>query len=192
MSCVKYNNVIDVSYSPVDPDVYPVSLADMKRHLYLQFDSEGGYSVDDDDTYIEQELIPAAVETIEKFTGILLRPCIVTAILRNQLGGQRLPYGPVTSFIGLTNCNGEAVTDYRLSGLEYKSLAWPTGNDLTATYAAGNTTPPYAVKMAVLHQGASLYRMRGDQQQQYASSNIDISASARRLALPHKKTGWLL
>jgi len=192
MSCVKYNNLIDHSYVPVDPSVYPVSKEDMKRHLYLLFDTEDGFSMDDDETYIETELIPAAVEVIEKYTGRLLRPCTVTAILRNEKGGQDLPYGPVTAFTSLADCDGDPVTDYRLLGIDFKRVQRPLSSELTAVYNAGYAVCPAALKMAVLHQGAFIYKNRGDQQQQYASSDVEISASAKGLAKPYRRVVWLL
>lgn len=196
MSCIKYNNVIDVQYEPVDPNAYPVSLADMKRHLYLQFDSEGGFSVDDDDTYIENELIPAATASIEKYTGVLLRPCNVSAVIRNDKGGQQFPYGPVSAFTTLSDANGEAVdaADYKLQGLQFKTLKSPCGSEFTGVYTAGYAAGevPASLRMAVLHQGAFLYKARGDQQQQYASADVDMSTSAKALANPYRRVLWLL
>lgn len=196
MSCVKYNNVIDVSYEPVDPSVMPVSLDDMKRHLYLLFDTEGGFSVDDDDTYIETELIPAAVVAVEKYTGRLLRPSTVTAIIRNEKGGQHLPYGPITQFSSLSDEDGNAIEseDYKIKGLDFKYIQSPCYAYMTAVYEAGYTTDnlPSGLRMAILHQGAFLCKSRGDQQQEYASSDVGMSASAKALANPYRRVTWLL
>jgi len=195
VSCVKYNNIIDVEYAPVDPEALPVSLAEFKQHLLLQFDTEGSYEFNDDDTELTI-ILKAATAAIEKYTGQLLRPCTVQAVLRNEKGDQALPYGPVTAFTVLTDCDGNDIDaeDYRLTGLSFKCLAKPCYAEMTASYAAGYTTStvPADLNEAVKHQGAFLYNNRGDQSQQYAATDLSVSPSARNLAKPHRRVVWLL
>lgn len=194
MTCVKYNNIIDVQYVPVGSDL-PATLDEFKRHLNLLFDTEGSYEFNDDDTYLTA-VLEAATTTIEKYTGQLLRASTVSAIIRNDLGGQVLPYGPVTAFTSLADCEGDAIdpANYTIGGLAFKSVTKPLSSQLTATYSAGYTpaTIPAGLKMAVLHQGTFLYNARGDQQQQYAASDVEISASAKALANPYRRVLWLL
>jgi len=192
MTCIKYNNIIDVQYESRDA-ILPATLDEFKRHLNLQFDTEGGYEFNDDDTYL-QAVLEAATVAIEKFTGVLLRDSDVTAVIRNEKGGQSLPYGPVTEFTDLVDSDDVSITDYKLRGLSFKSLVSPCKSEMTATYRAGYTaaTVPASLKMAVLHQGAFLYESRGDQQQQYASAEVAMSTSAKALANPYRRVVWLL
>lgn len=193
MTCIKYNNIIDVEYEPAEDATEPVTLDEFKQHLNMLFDTEGSYEFNDDDVYLTG-LISAARAAIEKYTGRLLRANTVSAIIRNEKGGQELPYGPVTGDIVLTDCNDIVITTARYSGLSFKSVTSPCNAQMTAVYPAGYTpdTIPADLKLAVLHQGAFLYENRGDQQQEYASSEVNMSASAKALAAPYRRVTWLL
>lgn len=195
MGCVKYNNIIDVQYVPVDAAEYPASIDDLKKELNMQFDTEGSYEFNDDDTLLQED-IAAATAAIEKYTGRLLRAHDVTAIIRNELGGQALPYGPVTAFATLVNEDGDAIDadNYSVQGLDFKTLKSPCYAYMTATYSAGYTpaTIPADLKKAVLHEAVFLYTNRGDQTKQYAAGELDISPSAKRLAQPYRRVVWLL
>lgn len=191
-TCLPYNAVIDVQFEPETGALYPVTLDELKRHLNLQFDTAGSYEFNDDDAYLT-DLISAATDAIGRFTGLSLIRQTVTAILRNDKGGQYLPYGPYVSDFELEDKDGETIVadDYTLRA---SMIIKPKSSYLAATYLAGYlpTTIPAALKMAVLHQCAFLYDSRGNQGKQYVAENIGISESARALAKPFKKTTWLL
>lgn len=191
-TCVPYNAVIDVQFEPVDGALPPVTLIEAKRHLNLQFDIDGAYEFNDDDTYIE-ELIQAATDAMSNFTGLSLIRRTVTAVLRNDKGGQRIPYGPYVSGFTLMDAEGDDITsdDYTLLS---SMIIKPRCSYLAATYLAGYLPGdiPSALKFAVLHQVAFLYDSRGSQGKQYVAENIGISESARALAKPYRKTTWLL
>lgn len=191
-SCVPYNAVISVTFSPVTGAEYPVPLADFKRHLNLQFDPAGSYEFNDDDTYL-QAVLEAATDVISKYVGLSLYRRNVVATIRNDRGGQTLPYGPVVSGFTLEDEDGQeiAADDYTLRG---ESLVKPRCNYLVGSYLAGYlpTEVPNAIKFAIMHQGAFMYDNRGSQQQQYANADVEVSPSAIRLAKPYRKTTWLL
>lgn len=191
-ACVPYNAVIGTSFEPVDGALYPVDLTEAKRHLNLQFDTDGSYEFNDDDAYIEA-LIQAATDAISNFTGQSLIRRTVTATLRNDKGGQSLPYGPYVSDFVLEDSDGEEIPadDYTLRS---SMIIKPRCSYLVATYLAGYIPGdiPSALKFAVLHQIAFLYDSRGSQGKQYVAENIGISESARALAKPYRKITWLL
>lgn len=181
-----------MQFEPVDGALPPATLAEAKRHLNLQFDVEGSYEFNDDDTYI-QALIDVATEAMSKFTGLSLMRRTVTATIRNDKGGQAIPYGPYVSGFTLANADGEDIPadDYTLLSAK---IIKPRCSYLVSTYLAGYLPEniPAALKYAVLHQVAFLYDSRGSQGKQYVAENIGISESARALAKPYRKTTWLL
>lgn len=194
-TCIKYNNLIDHEAVIVTDSPEPVSLSEAKRHLNLQFDTDGSYEFTDDDTKIT-ELITAARTAIEKLTGLSLISKTVTAIIRNEKGGIELPFGPITEFTSLTDEDGDEIVadDYKLQGLSFKTLKSPCKSYMTAVYSAGysGTSIPIDLKEAILHQIAFLYKNRGDQDKEYAASQTGFSESAKRLAFPYRRLTWLL
>lgn len=194
-TCIKYNNLIDHTAELAEGAVEPVTLAEAKRHLNLQFDTEGSYEFTDDDTKITS-LITSARMAIEKFTGLSLIPKVITAVIQNEKGGIDLPFGPVTEFTSLTDEDDEEIEadDYKLQGLQFKKLKSPCKAYMTAVYDAGYTPDniPGDLKEAILHQLAFLYKNRGDQDKEYAASQTGFSESAKRLAFPYRRLTWLL
>lgn len=185
-----YNTVLDKSFSDESP-TEPVSLEDFKRHLNMVFDSEGSYEFNDDDTYLG-ELITEARQMIEAYVRCSLISRTVTAIVRNDCGGIELPYGPVVGDITtIVDDEDEAITDYKVQGLEFKWLQSPCVCYAKLTYEAGYTTVPAPLIRAIKEQGAWLYKNRGDQQQEFANGTIALCESAMNAAAPFKRTGFL-
>src|SRR5687768_3623659 len=110
---MKYNDVIETEVvtdvSSFDDE--PVTLAEIKRHLNLQFDTSGSYEFDDDDTKL-QEIAKSSREIIEQYTGVSMASKTLKSILRNDCGGIEIPFGPVTTLTNIKDVDGvEIVAD---------------------------------------------------------------------------------
>lgn len=115
----------------------------------------------DDDAIITM-LITAAREQLESYTNISFIRRVVTTTIMNQLGGQYLPYGPVFDVLYLKDVDGKTVTDYALSGVQFKQLKTCFCDPVTVQYNAGYSTLPQDFKSALLCQVAFLFENRGD------------------------------
>lgn len=170
----------------------PVSLADVKRALNLQFDSEGSYEFNDDDTLL-LDLIARCRAYIEEYTGLSLAPKTLKSVLRNELGGVEIPYGPVTEVTTLVDGDGGAVipTYY---GNQFKTILSPCLCNLVVTYTAGYAAGkcPTGLRSAIIEEVVFRYNNRGDQQQEYASSSVALCESALNLAAPYKRKSMLV
>lgn len=169
----------------------PLTLAEMKAWLKVE--------VDDDEAIIEA-LIPAARYVCEGFTGLSLAQRTVTAVLRNDLGGIRLPYGPVGDITSMTDGNGNDIAsdNYTISGTNNKRLIAPVTNAclwagsitdisdfpsydaITVEYAAGYSVCPQHFKTAIKMQCAWMYSHRGD------SDIKQVSPDAMMLLRPYR------
>lgn len=187
-----YNAVLDKSFS-AESATEPVSLTEAKQHLNMVFDTAGSYEFNDDDTYLTDTIKQARVMT-ENYTGRSLIERTVTAILRNDCGDIELPYGPVGTVSAIVDADDEAITDYKVQGLEFKWLQSPLSCYAKLTYTAGYTaaTIPVDLKRAILEQIAFRYQNRGDQQQEFANADITLCKSAMEIAAPYKRTGFLV
>jgi hypothetical protein len=171
----KYNGVIEVKRTEKTA-TEPVSVADAKAHMRIDFP--------DEDSYIGK-IITAARKAIEKITGRCLVPTEVIAILRNEKGGIELPFGPyVNETLVITDENDDEVENVEIEGIDFPTIKTPESRYLHCAYDAGYTaeTLPTDLWLAICHQAAEMYEHRGD---------AKLSESARQLAKPYKRYSWL-
>jgi uncharacterized phiE125 gp8 family phage protein len=194
---MKYNDVIDVQVTTAVANLAaePVTLAQVKRHLSLQFDTSGSYQFDDDDTKLE-ELIVQSREYLEQYTGLSLATKTYKAILRNDCGGIEIPYGPITAITTIKDSDGIALVDgttYQLRGNQFKWIESPLSCYIEVVYVSGYTSAniPAGLKRALLEQIAFDYVNAGDQQQQFATANVALCESAIAKAAPYKRTSMV-
>lgn len=183
---MKYNDVIDIQVT-TDVTTEPVTLADVKRHLNLQFDTSGSYEFNDDDTKLT-DLITQCRELIEGYTGLSLGEKTLKVILRNECGDIEIPRGPVNSITSIKDIDGTALvadTDYKVRGNQFKWVESPLSCYLEIVYTAGYKTDnpiPNGLKRAILEEIAFRYTYAGDQQKEYASADVSLCKSAWDLA----------
>lgn len=182
---VKYNAVLDVQVTE-DMEEEPVTLSEVKQHLNLLFDTDGSFDFTDDDSKLT-ELITECRMALEKYTGVSFGEKTIQAIIRNEMGNQEIPYGPVVGDItSAVTEDGEAIPDVKVRGLQFKWVESPYSCYMHLTYTAGYDTLPADLKRAIKEEVAFRYKNQGDQ------PGDTISESARQLADPYRRTQWLL
>lgn len=151
----------------------PVTLDEAKNWLKVR--------VTDDDVVITA-LITAAREYCEGYTNLSFAPRTVTAILKNQLGDIRLPYGPVNAITIMYDYNGDEITtdNYTLNGVLGNRICYPTYDYIKVIYTAGYSVLPKQLKTALLMQIAWLYVHRGDEE------GDKISPDAKAILNPYR------
>lgn len=132
----------------------PVTLDEVKS--YCKIDTGTA-----DDTILN-ELMVTARQQCEDFTGISIIVRTVTTVLNNSCGGIFLPYCPFLNLSGITDEDGNAVTDYKISGTMFPQLVYPMCDRITLEYTAGYGIPPSRIKTAILQQVFYLYENRGE------------------------------
>ncbi len=147
----------------------PISLQAAKDWLKV----EG----DDDDALIE-DLIPAARLMCEQYCNKSLVVRTITAVIRNELGEQRLPYGPHGEIVSAVDGDGNAVT-LTTRGDQFLTVKDPCYDYLKIVYTAGYSICPPLFKKAILRQVAFLYQNRGNEQ-----SSEQLGANAKQLLKP--------
>lgn len=179
-----FNEVIEYEIT-TDLTSEPVSVAELKRHLNLLFDTTGSFEFTDDDTYLGT-VIAASRKYMENYTGLSFGLKTIVAILRNELGDVELPFGPVISITSVKNEDGAILTldtEYTLSGRKFKRIALPCLDYLEVTYAAGYTTLPADLKQAVIIEAGYRYINRSGEQ--YCKASLELAA-------PYKRSSWLV
>jgi len=180
------NHVIDVNALDgtvlVPIPVEPVSLAEVKLQTRIDFA--------DDDVYLSA-LITQCRGLMERVTKRSLVEKTVTAIIRNEIGGMELPWGPVKSITTVTNRNLDVLVvndTYKVEGLLFPVVTQPTSDYVTFVYTAGHTAAnmPVGLKQALLELIAYKYRHRGDEDDQ------ELSRKVNQLSAPFKRGSWLL
>lgn len=168
----------------------PVTLAEVKQHLNLQFDTAGSYEFDDDDTKLTA-LITQCREELEQYTGLTFAPKTLKAIIRNECGNIEIPFGPVTTLTSIKDVDGVTLTDTTVRGNQFKWIESPKSCYLEVNYEAGYATLPVGLKRALLEEIAFRYNNAGDQQQQYAAATVSFCQSALELASRYKRTSMI-
>lgn len=188
---MKYNDVIDVQ---VTTDVAsfadePATLAEIKRHLNLQFDTSGSYVFNDDDTNL-QDIAMQSREVLEQYTGVSMAVKSYKAIIRNECGDIEIPFGPITAITSVKDKDGNALisgTSYVLRGNQFKWIESPLSCYIEVNFTAGYTPTniPGGLKRALLEQIAWNYANAGDQKQEdpLCMSAIEKAAPYKRKAL---------
>lgn len=190
---MKYNDVIEVQITTPVASINnePGTLAQVKRHLSLQFDTSGSYQFDDDDTKL-QDIMKDSRELLEQYTGLSMAAKSYKAILRNECGDIEIPFGPITAITSIKDVDGNALisgTSYQLRGNQFKWIESPCSCYIEVNFTAGYTPAniPEGLRRAWLEQIAWNYVNAGDQQQQFASGNIDLCKSAMEKASAYKR-----
>lgn len=188
---MKYNDVIEVQVT-TDVTTEPVTLAEVKRHLNLQFDTSGSYVFNDDDTKLTA-LITQCRELIEEYTGLSLAEKTLKAIIRNECGDIEIPRGPVNTITSIKDVDGNTLTSgtgYQLRGNQFKWIESPVTCYLeivyTAGYKSGNPIPN-GLKRAILEEIAFRYTNAGDQQQEFASADVTLCKSSLELSARYSR-----
>lgn len=153
------NEDVVISYISADTNAIvsePVTLTQAKAWLRVTHD--------DEDTLITA-LITAARQKCEAYCGKGFVSRTVTAIVRNDLGNVRLPYGPVTTVTNVYDYDGNELTgsDYNITGVADKRLGYPMLGYVKVVYTAGYASLPQQFKTAILMQLAWMYTHRGDE-----------------------------
>lgn len=172
----------------------PVTTQELKDYLRLEgftdtnestSDSLSDFDYDDD---LIDEIITAARESMEQYSGIILVPKTIEVVFSNEKGRIELP-GPVGEISeALDDCgNGITLTDLKLVGNVWKYVKWPCYRDMVWTYAAGYGTDdlpalPKAIKLDIMRLAAYLYIHRGD--------DPAIQVYASQLAKKYKRNPW--
>lgn len=185
---MNYNEVIEYQVTN-DLETEPVTLDDFKRHLNMLFDTDASFVFDDDDTYLEF-IKKAARQAMERYTGTSFGEKEITAILRNDLGGVEIPFGPVTEIVSVKDYKGTVLvldSGYTLRGSRFKKFLTPTSDYIEVAYKAGYETLPEDLQLSIFHYGAFLYAQRGEIKDAEA-----YSKSALELASPYKRTSILV
>lgn len=148
---VSYNQILDVQLADVVTE--PVTGEEAK--LFCKID------ISDDNDLIE-ELITAAREMCEKYTGISFVKREVTAVFNNSNGGTYLPYGPVGEITEILDEDGDEIlaANYKIIGSQFKQLKEPCYAEITATYEGGYDTLPKELKTALLEAIFYMYDNR--------------------------------
>lgn len=144
----------------------PVSLQDAKDWCRI--------SVSDDDAIITA-LITTARQQCEQYAAIGFISRQIVATLTNLNGNIYFPYGPVTSTPVLLDCDGNAISNAKIDGEDFKFLVYPKLSRINATYNAGYSILPQQLKTALLQQVAYLYENRGDAQSAASLSPMTMS-----------------
>src|SRR6478736_9328128 len=134
----------------------PVTLAQAKAWLKVTHD---------DEDVIITALITAARQMCEGYVSKSSVERTVTAIVRNDLGNIKLPYGPVGNVTGVFDIDGTEITgtSYAITGVSDKRLGYPMIGYVKVIYTAGYAVLPQQFKTALLQQLSWLFVNRGDE-----------------------------
>src|SRR6478735_10890345 len=134
----------------------PITLAQAKAWLKVTHD---------DEDVIITALITAARQTCEGYISKSFVERTLTAIVRNDLGNIKLPYGPVGNVTGVFDIDGGEITgtSYAITGVSDKRLGYPMCGYVKVIYTAGYAVLPQQFKTALLQQLSWLFVNRGDE-----------------------------
>lgn len=168
---VSFNQVLDVDNGTASA-LFTVS--DFK-------DQYGKVDNADEDILIAL-LIPAATKMCENYVGMNFTPRSVVAYINNLNGGTYLPYGPVGAIASVSDIDGNVLEtgNYKITGIKFQQVQWPTTEYLVVTYTGGYTTCPQDLVNAVKAQTLFLYENRGD-------SSVGMSPLAMLILNPLKR-----
>lgn len=150
---VMYNNIISVEVTG-DVAEEPLTLAEAKRHLRVDFA--------DEDVYIAY-LIKEAREQIEEETGVALAPKKLKARIRNELGYISLPYWtPNAEVVELSDVDGvvQNTDSYTIRNGVLETLYY---TDVFVEYTTGYELIPFKYLRMIKERVAYLYAHRGDE-----------------------------
>jgi uncharacterized phiE125 gp8 family phage protein len=133
----------------------PITLAQAKAWLRVTHTDEDA---------IITALITAARQICEGYISKSFVERTVTAIVRNDLGNVKLPYGPVGNITYVYDVDGTEITgtEYTLTGVSDKRLGYPMSSYVKVIYTAGYSVLPQQFKTALKMQLSWMYTHRGD------------------------------
>lgn len=144
----------------------PVTLGEMKDYLRLEgfvdtdeSTTDSLWDFDYDDTLITN-MIKAAREKAEKFTGCSFVDHTWKVLFTNGAGDFEYPYGPITEFTSLAYKDGSLVSAPQNYGYDFLVLDCPKSEKLTAIYEAGYEDCPEEVRLAIKQMVAYWYEKR--------------------------------
>jgi hypothetical protein len=190
---MRYNdNSFEQPEVVIDVTTEPVSLAEIKRALNMQFDTSGAYVFNDDDTYLG-ELNTRCRSYIENYTGLSLAPKTLKVPVRNELGGVEIPYGPITAITSVVDKDGIVQTT-TTQGNQFKTIESPCSCYLVVSYTAGYAAGkiPADLKQAIIEEVVWRYSNRGDQEQEFANGPVSLCQTSINLATPFKRKSFLV
>lgn len=168
------NAIIEIAINGYNSETEFVTVNDVKRELNLLFDNPNALEFDDDDLLLT-DIVRRARNIVEEYTGVGLTSKTITVVLRNELGGIELPLQPYTQLTAaptIKDKDGNAITDYTLTGNWFKKLESPCYDYIEITYncgynkdTQGNGTPwlPDGLRDAWIAQAVHMYKNRGDE-----------------------------
>ena len=171
-SNANYNNVVDYSFS-AEKNSEPVTKEQAKDWMRV--------SNNEDDLIIEN-LIISARSIIELYLNKSLKKRTVTATLINRCGNIELPFQPFVELVSITDSEGTAITDYKLTGETYKRLLYPEADHIKVVYKAGFDDVPQHIKAAIMAQVSFMYENRGDD-----SSGKGICGTAKQFLATERR-----
>lgn len=179
-----YNAVVEVTRVSASEAVEPVTLEEIKAHMKIDFS--------DEDDFLQDVLRPACRRTVENYTGVAMIRSDVTAVLKNEIGGIELPYGPIVDISPtgnlLEDLNGDPIdgSTYHVDGVQFLTIREPFADNVYATYQSGYEPEdiPQDLKYALLEEIAFRYHNRGSAEK--------ISPMAKGFADKHRRSTWLL
>jgi uncharacterized phiE125 gp8 family phage protein len=133
----------------------PITLAQAKAWLRVTHTDEDA---------IITALITAARQICEGYISKSFVERTVTAIVRNDLGNIKLPYGPVGNITYVYDVDGNDLTgtEYTLTGVSDKRLGYPMSSYVKVIYTAGYSVLPQQFKTALKCQLSWMFTHRGD------------------------------
>lgn len=181
--------VSTVAQQITNTSVEPISLADAKAHLRVDFD---------DDDAIIQRMITMCRLRIENYCNISIVSKQVTATIDLQdmflYVKLELPMGPVVDIVSFKDYSGNDIdaSFYRVIGAQFKYLT-ATKKPLDSAvivYTTGYSVVPYDLILAILNELSFRYENRGEGAQVRSNVNPGISDSAAELANAYKREVW--
>ena len=152
-----YSYLIDYKLTDIAPVTEPVTVEEAKQYCRVT------NTVEDD---LFAELITQSREAIEKATNLSLIPKTAIVLFNNLGNNFHFPWGPMdkTTFkLYDENENGVEITSgyYKLQGIDFPRLNFPTYAYLKATYTTGYDDCPAELRIAMLDQINYGYENRG-------------------------------
>jgi uncharacterized phiE125 gp8 family phage protein len=151
----------------------PITLAQAKAWLRVTHTDEDA---------IITALITAARQICEGYISKSFVERTVTAIVRNDLGNVKLPYGPVGNITYVYDVDGTEITgtEYTLTGVSDKRLGYPMSSYVKVIYTAGYSVLPQQFKTALKMQLSWMYTHRGD------DDGSTIAPDAKAILSPYR------
>lgn len=172
------NSIIDISVS--SSSALAVSVQEAKNYLHIDYAN---------DDWLIDTLIRSATKRLEKYTGCAFLQANVEALICIE-DTQELPYGPVGDITSVMKDDGDgnfaATTDYKVYGIEFKTIVPDVSGTYKISYQAGWGQLPQDLRLAVLAEVAYQFENRGD------DNTARLSHTAKELAGRYRRLSTTL